>query len=69
MVLACVVLPPPSPLLYVTLHFGDLDPLQIRNRAELIFLMCEQKPLQKLSVIVWTWPKTLYLVHEPLEPG
>ena len=46
MVLACVVLPPPSPssLRYVTLHFTDLDPLQIRNRAELIFLMCEQKP-------------------------
>ena len=26
-------------------------------------------PLQKLSVIMWTWPKTPYLVHEPLEPG
>ena len=51
MVLACVVQPPHLPLLppicdtplWRSARRG-FDPLQIRNRAEIIFLMCEHKP-------------------------
>ena len=51
MVLACVVQPPPPPppssdMWHSTLEIAaaqrGFDPLQIRNRAEIIFLMCEQ---------------------------
>ena len=80
MVLACVVLPPLLPLLppicdtplYRSWSVTD----QKSRRTHLSYVWTKALsengfpvPLQKLSVIVWTWPKTLYLVHEPLEPG